>query len=52
MSTALHKPVDSSTSERVTGAELRMQEALADICNGVGWLNDKQLTRHYGGTRK
>ena len=52
MSTAPHKPVDSSTSEYVTGAELRMQQALADICNGVGWSNDKQLARHYGVTRK
>ena len=44
--------VDSSTSEHVTGAELRMQQALADICNGVVWSNDKQLARHYGVTRK
>jgi len=52
MSTELPEPADSSTSEHVTGAELRMQQALADICNGVGWSNDKQLARHYGVTRK
>lgn len=52
MNTELPEPVDSSTSEHVTGAELRMQQALADICNGVGWSNDKQLARHYGVTRK
>ena len=52
MNTELPEPVDSSTSEHVTGAELRMQQALADICNGVGRSNDKQLTRHYGATCK
>ena len=52
MSTALHEPIDSSTSEHVSSAELRMQQALADIRNGVGWSNDKQLARHYGVTRK
>ena len=52
MRTAPHEPVDSSISEHVTSAELRMQQALADICNGVGWSNDKQLARHYGVTRK
>jgi len=44
--------VDSSKSVHVSGAELRMQQALADIRNGVGWSNDKQLARHYGVTRK
>lgn len=52
MSTAPHKPIGSPTSEQFTGAELRMQQALADICNGVGWSNDKQLARHCGVTRK
>ena len=52
MSTELPEPADSSTSDQVTGAEMRMQQALADICNGVGWSNDKQLARHYGVTRK
>ena len=52
MNTELPEPVDSSTSEHVSSAELRMQQALADICNGVGWSNDKQLARHYGVTRK
>ena len=52
MNTELPEPVDSSTSEHVTGAELRMQQALADIRNGVGWSTDKQLARHYGVTRK
>jgi len=51
MGTAPHEPVDPSTSEHVTGAELRTQQALVDICNGVGWSNDKQLARHYGVTR-
>ena len=48
MSTAPHEPVDSPTSEHVTGAELRMQQALADIRNGVGWSNDKQLAAYFG----
>ena len=52
MNTELPEPADLSTSDRVTGAELRIQQALADICNGVGWSNDKQLARHYGVTRK
>ena len=52
MNTELPEPVDSSTSEHVSSAELRVQQALADICNGVGWSNDKQLARHYGVTRK
>ena len=52
MNTELPKPVDTSTSEHVTGTELRMQQALADICNGVGWSSDKELARWYGVTRK
>lgn len=50
--TTSNTAVDSFTSEQITGAELRMQQALADICNGVGWSTDKQLARHYGVTRK
>ena len=52
MSTAPYKPVDSSPSKHITGAELRMRQALADICNGVGWSSDKELARWYGVTRK
>ncbi len=52
MNTELPEPVDSSTSEHVSGAELRMQQALADIRNGVGWSTDKELARWYGVTRK
>ena len=52
MSTELPEPADSSTSDQVTGAEMRMQQALADICNGISWSNDKQLARQYGVTRK
>ena len=52
MNTELPEPADSSISEQVTGAELYMQQALADIRNGVGWSTDKQLARHYGVTRK
>jgi predicted DNA-binding transcriptional regulator AlpA len=35
-----------------TNVELRMDEALRDIQNGVGWSTDKQLARYYGVTRK
>ena len=52
MSTEHPEPADSSISDQVTGAEMRMQQALADICNGISWSNDKQLARHYGVTRK
>ena len=52
MSTEHPEPADSSISDQVTGAEMRMQQALADIYNGVSWSNDKQLARHYGVTRK
>ena len=52
MSTELPEPADSSTSDQVTGAEMRMHQALADVCKGVRWSNDKQLARHYGVTRK
>ena len=45
MSTEHPEPADSSISDQVTGAEMRMQQALADIYNGVSWSNDKKLAR-------